>query len=264
MCTLAIYVRAFSEFPIVIAANRDEFLSRPTSSPGLLDRVAGIFGGRDEVAGGTWLGVNRFGVAAALLNRRSALPADPARRSRGRLCLAMLQAPSASEARRAVERELPGTYNPFNLLITDAEHAWIANNHGDVMTVTELPPGLHLLTNLDLDDPTCPRIAASVQLFAALLGPTAPPPASAGFHQRLRRILSTHDTPLDPRAEGAVGNSLCLHAAGYGTRSSSLVYYDSRGRWTYLHTNQPPCRSDYQPQPVMELLSEATSAANRE
>ena len=51
VCTLAVYVRAFPEFPVIVAANRDEFFSRPTSPPLLLDSESGIFGGRDDVAG---------------------------------------------------------------------------------------------------------------------------------------------------------------------------------------------------------------------
>ena len=123
MCTLAIYVRTFREFPLVVAANRDEFLSRPTSPPLLLDAAATMFGGRDEVAGGTWLGVNRSGVVGALLNRRTDGPPDPRRRSRGQLCLAMLRSESADAAGAVLRRERPDDYNPFNLLVADRRGA---------------------------------------------------------------------------------------------------------------------------------------------
>ena len=96
MCTLAIYVRTFPDFPLVVAANRDEFLARPTSAPTLLDRDAAIFGGRDDLAKGTWLAVTRRGMVGALLNRRSEEPPDPRRRSRGQLCVDMLRADSAN------------------------------------------------------------------------------------------------------------------------------------------------------------------------
>jgi uncharacterized protein with NRDE domain len=254
VCTLAIYVRTFPEFPAVVAANRDEFLSRPTSPPLVLDRQSGIFGGRDDVAGGTWLAVNRRGVVAALLNRRTDKPTDPKRDSRGQLCLAMLREPSAEAARGAIAAQPPQRYNAFNLLVADSRQAWIATNHGATMMVTDLDPGLHLITNLDLNDPTCPRIAASYQLFVELLRSDAPNPSTAEFRDRLRAILSAHDTELDPRDSGH-GNSLCLHSAQYGTRSSSLIFLDHSRRWSYFHTNEPPCRSRYAPQPVMECLA---------
>jgi uncharacterized protein with NRDE domain len=254
VCTLAIYVHAFSAYPLVVAANRDEFFARPTSPPAILDPSFGIFGGRDDVAGGTWLGVNRHGLVAALLNRRTSDPADPARRSRGQLCLDMLRGDSAAAARTALDREDAGAYNPFNLLVADRHEVWIATNHGTSMTVTLVDAGLHLITNLDLNDPTCPRIAASYQSFAALLAKDAPQPASEEFRDRLRRVLSAHDTQLDPR-NGSFGNSLCLHSMGYGTRSSTLIFLDLSGRWTYLHANDAPCRQEHHPLPVMELLS---------
>lgn len=253
MCTLAIYVRAFADFPLVVAANRDEFLARPTSRPQVFDAEAGIFGGRDEVARGTWLAVNRAGMVAALLNRRTAEHPDPTRRSRGQICLGMLRAGSASEARQAIQDEDPEAYNAFNLLVADAREAWVATNHGPAMSVTHLERGLHLVTNLDLDDPTCPRIAASYQLFATLLDAGAPAPASAEFRDRLREILSAHETPLDPRS-GPFGNSLCLHSEEYGTRSSTLIFGGRDGRWGYFHANQAPCRAEYREEPVEDRI----------
>ena len=194
MCTLAIYVGAVDEFPLVVAANRDEFLARPTSPPGLLARRHGIFGGRDDVAGGTWLAVNRAGVVAALLNRRTAQAPDPSRRSRGQLCLSMLRASSASGAAELLREERADAYNPFNLLVADRDGGWIATNHRSEMAICSLERGLHLVTNLDLNDPTCPRIAASYRRFAAMLASDAPKPASQEFRDRLQSVLASHDT----------------------------------------------------------------------
>ena len=166
----------------------------------------------------------------------------------------MLRQASADAARAALRDERPESYNPLNLLVADRRAAWIATNHEAAITLTELDPGLHLITNLDLNDPTCPRISASYQLFAALLGADAPRPGTNEFRERLHAILSAHDTELDPRQPG-FGNSLCLHSSEYGTRSSSLIFLDVAGRWTYWHANQPPCRSDYRPEGVMEAIA---------
>jgi uncharacterized protein with NRDE domain len=255
VCTLAIYVGAFAEFPLVVAANRDEFLARPTSPPAVIDRTHGIFGGRDDVAGGTWLAVNRAGVVAALLNRRTADAPDPTRQSRGQLCLSMLRASSATGAMEVLRSERADAYNPFNLLVADREGGWIATNHRAEIAVRALAHGLHLVTNLDLNDPTCPRIAASYRRFAAVLESGTPRPATEGFRERLHSVLASHDTELDPRSlETAFGNSLCLHSAQYGTRSSTLLFLDERGHWSYFHMNDPPCRGRYHREPVMESL----------
>jgi uncharacterized protein with NRDE domain len=256
MCTLAIYVGAFVDFPVVVAANRDEFLARPTSPPAVLDTGHGIFGGRDDVAGGTWLAVNRAGVVAALLNRRTGDPPDPSRRSRGQLCLSMLRAASASAAAEVLREERAEAYNPFNLLVADRDGGWIATNQRSAMSIRLLETGLHLVTNLDLNDPTCPRIAASYRGFAAMLESDAPKPASSEFRDRVQAVLASHDTQLDPRnLETAFGNSLCLHSPEYGTRSSTLLFLDERGQWSYFHMNEPPCRGRYRSEPVKESLS---------
>ena len=89
MCTLAIYFQATTirEFPVVIAANRDEFLDRPAGEPTTLLEKPHVVGGKDLKAGGTWLGISEYGIVAGLLNRRAGNGGNPDARSRGWLCL---------------------------------------------------------------------------------------------------------------------------------------------------------------------------------
>ena len=121
MCTLAIYLRVFPQFPVVVAANRDEYLARPAAAPTVLWEQPLVIGGKDLRAGGTWLAINQFGMIAGLLNRRSDTPADPERRSRGLLCLDALKHKTVAEALRFVAAQDPERYNPFNLLLASRE-----------------------------------------------------------------------------------------------------------------------------------------------
>src|SRR5206468_7634998 len=99
VCTLAAFVRVFPTHPLVVAANRDEYLARPATAPLLLrDAAPRAFGGRDLTAGGTWLGVGEAGLVAGMLNRRGATAPDPACRSRGQLCLDLLGCATAADA----------------------------------------------------------------------------------------------------------------------------------------------------------------------
>src|SRR5215831_485545 len=82
MCTLAAYVRVAPEIPLLIAANRDEYLDRPSAEPGLIAYEPRVFAGQDLSAGGTWFGVNQHGMVVGLLNRRQSDGADATRRSR--------------------------------------------------------------------------------------------------------------------------------------------------------------------------------------
>src|SRR5258708_26866575 len=94
MCLLGIELGRFSDFPVLILANREEFYARPSAGPTLIPRIAeipGWMGGLDLTAGGTWLGLNEYGLLVAVTNRKKHnLPANPP--SRGPLCRTRLAA----------------------------------------------------------------------------------------------------------------------------------------------------------------------------
>src|SRR5215470_1422902 len=246
VCTLAVFHRMFPAYPLIVAANRDEFLARPALPPGPLPELdVRAVGGRDLIAGGTWLGLAETGLVAGMLNRRGGALPDPTRRSRGLLCLELLGAAGARAAAATLRNAPQGRYNSFNLLVADREDAFVATTRNDGgLRVESLPPGLHLLTNLDVNDPTCPRIAASHQGFAAAGAGFAADGDLAAFVARLGSVLADHATALDPRGPG----SLCLHLPAYGTRSSSVLAV-SRGDepFGYFHADGPPCRTPLAP-----------------
>src|SRR3990167_4656739 len=98
MCLLIALSRCHEAAPLVVAANRDEWLARPATSCTVLQAHGPrIIGGKDELAGGTWLAVNQHGVCAGLTNRPTPNRA-PSLRSRGELPLLLTQLPSARAA----------------------------------------------------------------------------------------------------------------------------------------------------------------------
>jgi len=248
MCTLAIYFRHLAGLPLVVAANRDEFLARPAAAPALLAATPRVVGGRDLRAGGTWLAISEHGVVAGLLNRRATAP-DPRKRSRGALPLAVLAAPSAAAARARLAVLEPDAYNSFNLLVADAAEAWVAQNRPGRLDLTHLEPGLHVLTNLDVNDPRCPRIARSHRAFAHAGAEFAAAPDRARLRAALGAVLADHTTALDPRRPDPLG-ALCVHAGAYGTRSSSLLLRTAAGAWEHWFADGPPCTAAYRPAPV--------------
>lgn len=244
MCTLAVFLGVFPDVPLAVAANRDEFLARATAPPGLLRSTPPrAIGGRDLVAEGTWLGVNEAGLVAGMLNRRTSAFLDPACRSRGQLCLDMLGYTRAAAAAADAGHQAAGRYNPFNLLLADGHDGLVVSQGpGEAPHLVRLERGLHLLTNLDVDDPRCPRIAASQQAFAAAGDGFARDGDRAAFVARLARVLADHTTPLDPRGPGG----LCVHGDGYGTRSSSIILIGRGGAvLDYHHADGPPCRTPF-------------------
>ena len=133
-------------------------------------------------------------------------------------------------------------HNPFNVLVADRTRAVVAQNRSDGMALHELPPGTHLLTNLDLNDATCQRISRSSQRFQKLAGDFAATDDRSGLVSGLHAVLGDHLTAVDDRAPT---DQLCIHTDAFGTRSSSILLMDDAGRLDFLHASAAPCRGVY-------------------
>lgn len=169
MCLLIVLFGVVADAPLIVAANRDELYQRPAVAMTILR--AGpprVLGGRDAVAGGTWLAVNDRGLVAGLTNQPSAAGRDPAKRSRGELPLAFAGYPSAAEAIASVPGRLnPADYNPCWMLVADRHSLFYVDiAGGDQPVVEQLPPGVHILENAPLRAQTA-KVARVRELLAA-------------------------------------------------------------------------------------------------
>jgi uncharacterized protein with NRDE domain len=219
---------------LVIAANRDEFLERPSEGPALRATPYGtIVAPRDAKAGGTWLGLNRKGVFAAVTNRHCAEP-DPGCRSRGLLVTDALGWDTAKEAVEKLERLEPGRYNPFNLFVADREDSFLVTYDG-APTSIDLSPGAHVIGNTA---PTAPRTKKLAGLDRQVDCAAALPPERV--LDGLAEICSGHDGDGD-----ALGN-VCVHAGEYGTRSSTLlVLAENDDDSVFRYADGAPCSTEY-------------------
>lgn len=259
VCTLAVYRRVSPLFPLIVVANRDEFLSRPATPPAPWPDDGRIVAGRDLTAGGTWLGcrIDGSGRIVGLLNRRPAADqpaASSGERSRGLLCIETLAARSLADHLDGLEDAQVQRYGGFNLFVADLEGALVVDN-GDGTRRVQLDDGLSVLTNLDVNDPRCPRLAGATRRFDALK-----PMLSAGVQideivPRLAAVLSSHDdgaAAVDPVAAARFGSDaavrfarICVHVDNYGTRSSSMIFVRPDGRIRYFHADGPPCTTAF-------------------
>ena len=250
MCTLIALHRPHPRVPLVVAANRDEYLDRPAAGPALLEYEGHrMLAPRDLRAGGTWLGLNEHGVFAALTNRPNPSP-DASLRSRGLLVLDALREGSAA---RAAERlaGLPGrAYNPFNLFVADGERAFVAVYQG-APRVTELAPGAHLIGNADPDDRSVAKVSRLLEAAESVVaGP------QEWWLQGLGAVCRGHEG-------GSPLGAACVHHGGYGTRSSTLLRIDEDPARSELQfADGPPCTADYRD--LTPLLNELprTGAGN--
>jgi len=242
VCTLAVFSRILPGLPLVVAANRDEFYVRPAEGPTLLASEPHVVGGRDLVAGGSWLATSERGLVVGILNRRTAEPPDPKRASRGALCVALASSTSVADAVTILSGLDAREHNPFNVLVADRLRAVVAQNRADGMVVQQLQAGTHLLTNLDLNDPTCQRISRSSQRFQRLADDFGAARDRSALVAGLHAVLGDHLTAVDDRAPT---DQLCIHTDAFGTRSSSILLADETGRLDYLHSSGAPCRGSF-------------------
>lgn len=217
MCTLAVLRRPGHPWPLILAANRDELRSRPSRPPARHwpDRPQ-VVAGLDELARGTWLGVNDDGLTAAILNRRGSLGPAPGKRSRGELVLDALDHAEARAAAEALSALNPAAYRPFNLVVADAEEAFLLTHVGDgAIRAQPLPSGVSLLEAGELNDPFSARTRRYLPLFR-----DAPPPdPGEDAWQRWMELLADRTS-----ATGNPRDAMCIVTEGeYGTVSSSLL-----------------------------------------
>ena len=260
MCTLAVYRRVSSLYPLIVVANRDEFFGRASSAPAPWPGGNAIVAGRDLLAGGTWLGCRTDGSGriVGLLNRRPAVdrPASgPGERSRGLLCIETLGAPSVPAALAGLDDGEVRRYGGFNLFVADLAEALVLDNGSGARRVS-LDTGLSVLTNLDVNDPRCPRLAGATRRFEALLAKLAGGADVNEAVPALAAVLSSHedgDEVVDAGADARFGPEaavrfarVCVHVGDYGTRSSSMIFVRADGSVRYFHADGPPCTTAFE------------------
>ncbi len=229
---LAILYRAVEGCPVLVAANREESYARQGTPPELWQTDPPILAGRDPLAGGTWLGVNRFGLLVAITNRRGT-PSPPQPRSRGLLCRDLLACGNATDAHAQAFSEIARhPYAGFNLLILDSTSGFIL--HADTQPRSRpLSAGIFVLTTGELNDNSDARIAHALQWLE-----TRHPQPLQSWLQELPHLCSFHgDANLA---------AICLHSADRGTVSSSIIALPAHStppRW--LHVQGPPCHHTY-------------------
>lgn len=233
MCTLVILRRPGHDWPLILAANRDEMAGRPWKGPGRhWPERREVVGGIDLESEGSWLARNDHGVVAAVLNRVGTLGPAPGKRSRGELVLEAVDHADAGAAAMAMADLDPAAWRPFNLVVADNSSAWwVASREGARAVVVErVPEGLNMLTARELNDATSPRIARYRPLFRD----AAEPDPAAGDWAEWRALLADRSSDTDE-----FGAMCIVSDSGFGTLSSSLVALpapgaeDPRGQWLF-------------------------------
>lgn len=244
MCLAAFALNAHPRFPLVIAANRDEFFARAAAPMAWWQ--AGdteLLAGRDLSAGGTWFGLTRAGRLALLTNVR-----EPGRQladapSRGALVVdwltATLDAPDFAATLK------PG-YNGFNLvtadLLQDRWH-WLSNRADAPLA---LAPGIHALSNAALDTPWPKTTGLKAALAAALRQATSAEQLADDLLAALADATPAGDADLPDTGVGLARERLLSprfvrmpdatrpDITTYGTRCSTVLVREAHGATTLV------------------------------
>jgi uncharacterized protein with NRDE domain len=251
MCTLILLRRPDHDWPLLLAANRDEMTDRPWRPPARHWRdQPDVTAGMDLLAGGSWLGLSDAGMVAAIMNRRDTLGPQAGKHSRGQLVLKSLQYTHAAAAAAALGADLdPAWYRSFNLVVADRLAAfWICHRGDDGpgrIETHRLPPGLTMLTDADPNDARSPRIRDYLPRFRCASAPD--PEAEHGWSAWTDLLASRRcDAAGDPGSAMTV-----VTDRGFGTSSSSLVALPAvRGtelRPIWLFAPGRPDQTPYQP-----------------
>lgn len=242
MCLVTLAIDQSRRFPLVIAANRDEFFKRPAARLGWWTPESGgpaILGGRDLESGGTWLGLTTEGRLAMLTNVRDPKRNDPSAPSRGRIVPDWLAARERTD--RFWMREALSGYNGFNLIAFDfrrGECFWACNNGSHPV---RLERGIYGVSNATLDTPWPKVETLKARVAQQLATATSVDAMSTALFDALADRSEAPDEML-PETGVTLDWERRLSAAfirtpdmAYGTRCSTLVITEKVNRHLVTH-----------------------------
>ena len=227
MCVLFLAIRRHPDYPLIIAANRDEYYDRPSREMHYWPEQATILAGRDLQSSGTWLGLNRAGRFCAVTNlhRRSAAPKQPAPPcSRGELVARYLRGQDSEHGFRRFLADRQRDFKPFNLVFgtLGALHTFSTAD----ATVAPLCAGFHAISNGPLDQ-VWPKMSRGVARLADVIDRAARLDSAA-----LLSIMQDADQAPDALLPGGNGtekdrrrSAIFVRGVDYGTRTTTLLLY---------------------------------------
>jgi uncharacterized protein with NRDE domain len=232
MCLIFLSLQAHPTYKLVVAANRDEFYNRRTQAAHYWEDHPQILGGRDLEASGTWMAMTRTGKISMLTNYRDPHNINPNAPSRGNLVSDYLIGDLAPEQYLKSIAQNGKSYNGFNLITGSPDALWYFSNYQD--GVSEIPAGLHGLSNHLLDSPW-PKVIRGGGKFKDVLKQESIAPASL-FEILYDEQVASDDVlphtglPLD--RERAL-SSMFIKTENYGSRCSTIVLVDHRDHVTF-------------------------------
>lgn len=234
MCLIVFSLRQHPDFPLVVAANRDEFFRRPTAAMDWwASETAGrdVLAGRDLLSGGTWLAVDINGQVSAVTNVREGTQA-PGTNSRGELPLMALALDSENLEPRL--RQQNNRYSGFNLVSLNTQHGWYFSNR-DAHPGRHVHRGIYGLSNHLLQTPW-PKLLRLRNSVTELLERASSGTTEERHQNLVARLQDTTPAPDHELPNTGVGreterflSSPFIIGGDYGTRATTVVTVSTSG-----------------------------------
>lgn len=250
MCLIILGYKVHPRFRLVLTANRDEFLKRPTAAAHWWEDHPELLGGRDLQGGGTWIGVHKSGKWGAVTNYREPIGLIPDAPSRGELIPNFLL---GSDSAVNYLQNLKGraqAFNGFNLLLDDGNDIAYFGNRAENVQVLE--PGIYGLSNALLNT-SWPKVDKGREGLRAIL-------EKGNFNSDalFDLMANTISAPDDELPDTGVGlelerqlSPMCISMPEYGTRVSTnlLIGHDQKVHFEELsRENEEKQTFQFQPE----------------
>ena len=233
MCLIVFAYNVHPSYPLIIAANRDEFYERPSAPADFWADHSQVLAGRDLKEGGTWLGINKQGKFAAITNYRDPASWKSDALSRGKLVSNYIAGKQCAD--NYLKKIIPQAdkYNGFNLILGEGSDLFIFSSRGEKQ---KLEPGIYGLSNHLLNTPW-PKVSRSKKLLKAALDKKG-----VELDEALFAILADRHIPPDNKLpETGIGlewerllSPIFIESPSYGTRSSTILLIGKNKRVKFI------------------------------
>lgn len=236
MCLITFAFNVHPKYKFILAANRDEFYARPTSTAGWWQDHSEILGGRDLEAMGTWMGINKNGRFAAVTNYRDLKNLKSHAKTRGDLPTDFLIGTQTPKAYAEQVHQSGEDYNGFNLIVMDEDLAYVSNY---VDESYELNFGLYGLSNALLDTPWT-KVEKAKSSLDHLIQKKFDLNDLVEMMQDDQKASddALPETGLDYEREKAL-SAMCIRTSEYGTCCSTAIRIDYEGNVEFMEKSYP-------------------------